>query len=751
MAEETRKINIVELDIEQDVALSDLTELQQKIEETKDSTTTLTKANKDLAATGKNNTAQYQKNAKQIELNKTNIKGLNKEYSTQQKVVNDVMQVKKKELGTLEKLTLSNKELREELRGLDLETKKGQERRKEINKQIDENTDVIQENSDSMVQQKMNIGNYQSALGGMGPGLSSAAGGFQKMTMAAKAFIATPIGMILAAIAVVLKLVSEGFKRSQGLMDKFASIMKGIGAAFDVVFDRISNALERMVEAFKNPKEAIKDLYETIKTNLVNRVKALPDFFVAIFTAVKNAIKGNMDEAKIALKEAGTAFIQFQTGMDAVQQKKFADGVRGITKEIREETVAAANLEMALRKLQDREIEYIVTKAKGRKEIAAARLLAEDDTVAIKDRMVALDNAIKIEKDILAEEMAIAKERARIAQQQVDLGKSVREDYEELAQAKAVVFELEEQSLKTQKRLFTERVRLVDEQAVIDKAAAAETAARIQKEAADLQKFVDNEIKIWMLRNETAIQKGEQLTDSLIAEEKDRLNELEEQRVAATDLSFENELITQQEHELALLQIQKEAVDAKLAIDQQYAKERTKIEAAAAKLRIAIAKEEEKLKYEVAHLFFSAIADVASENTIAHKGATTALMAIDTYKGALAAFASFQVLPPPMGPILGGIAAGAVTAMGLKSIAKVWAVNPKGAQSVSGPSTGRGGGQVAAQAIPEAQISSSGGLVERRLNVSGQETTEIQVPVNNLDQITIDQQNLKTIEALSSV
>ena len=78
----------------------------------------------------------------------------------------------------------------------------------------------------------------------------------------------------------------------------------------------------------------------------------------------------------------------------------------------------------------------------------------------------------------------------------------------------------------------------------------------LREEAQALELFVNNEIEIWKLRNESAIQRGEELTDSLIAEEKDRLDELEEQRVAATDLSFENELLSRQEHELQLLQIQ---------------------------------------------------------------------------------------------------------------------------------------------------------------------------------------------------
>ena len=732
--------------------MSDLTELQQEIEETKNETTALTKANKDLAVTNEQAAKQYQKNAKQIELNKTNVKGLNKEYSTQQKVVNDVLQVEKKELGTLEKLTLKNKELRQELRELNLETEEGTERQKEIVEEIDANTDVIKENSDSLVQAKMNVGNYTQGIEDSIPALKGMLGGLRQVTTAAKAFLATPIGLILAAAAVGIGLLIKGFQRSQLLADKMKVANAGLRASFDVIIDRVSNGMEKAFTKLReDPIQAVKDLGSAIVTNLVNRVKSLPKLFIAAFEAVKHAIKGNMDEARESVNDLKEAFIQMQTGLDSAQQQKFIANQKAIAAEMREEAKAAKALAEAEIRLNDLEIELIGTTAELTRKREEAKLATRDDTLSIEERLAAQDRAIALDKQLLSVEKAAAIERARISQQRIDLGKSSREDLRENAELQAEVIRLESAFFTRSKELASERLSLSNMLKAEEAARTEATKQALLEEAQALELFVNNEIEIWKLRNESAIQRGEELTDSLIAEEKDRLDELEEQRVAATDLSFENELLSRQEHELQLLQIQKETADAKLAIDVQYAKERTRIEDAAAKLRVKIAKEEEKLKYEVATLFFMAIADIASENTVAYKGATTALMAIDTYKGALAAHASFAGFGPA-GPILGAIAAGAITAMGLKSIAKVWAVDPKsGARSVSGPSIGRASQSIAAPAIPEAQVSSSGGLVERNLDVPGQTVTEIPVPVNNLDQITIDQQNLETIEALSSV
>ena len=82
---------------------------------------------------------------------------------------------------------------------------------------------------------------------------------------------------------------------------------------------------------------------------------------------------------------------------------------------------------------------------------------------------------------------------------------------------------------------------------------------------------------------------------------------------------------------------------------------------------------------------FGALASIAGENTQLSKGFASAQIAIDTYMGAMKAFASAG------NPILGGILAGAVVVKGAKAIKDVWKVK-NGQKSVSGG--GGGGGNV---------------------------------------------------------
>ena len=159
MADTETKIKILDLEINQEEALQDLNDLQREIVETKNEIKELQKANKELADSEKDNSAAIEANNKKIEARKVAVKTLTKDYNAQQKVVVDVLQTSERELGTLEKLTLANKELRQELRELNLETEEGIARQKEIFKEIDANTEVIKENYDSYFQQKMNMWN----------------------------------------------------------------------------------------------------------------------------------------------------------------------------------------------------------------------------------------------------------------------------------------------------------------------------------------------------------------------------------------------------------------------------------------------------------------------------------------------------------------------------------------------------------------------------------------------------------------
>jgi hypothetical protein len=146
-------------------------------------------------------------------------------------------------------------------------TKEGQAQLTALNAKLDQNNEYIKENADQYLKQKINIGNYsesvKDALASLNPfngGLSGftqraqeagGAGNLLKnafmqittgiwgMVKSSLAFIATPIGAIIAAIVVVATTMYNIFKSFTPIVDKVEQIFAGLSATLSVVKNTI--------------------------------------------------------------------------------------------------------------------------------------------------------------------------------------------------------------------------------------------------------------------------------------------------------------------------------------------------------------------------------------------------------------------------------------------------------------------------------------------------------------------------------
>tara|TARA_Y100000593_G_scaffold94737_1_gene195524 strand:- start:1723 stop:3333 length:1611 start_codon:yes stop_codon:yes gene_type:complete len=313
-----------------------------------------------------------------------------------------------------------------------------------------------------------NVGGAQKAIDGFTGGamskLQGVTGMFTKMNagitktgvaskgafaIMKRAIIATGIGALLIAIT---SLISY-FKNTQQGADKLARATAGVGAAIAVITDRMSAVGEVLVNAFSNPKQAIKDLWEALKKNIVNRLTGLIDQFKAFGKILKGVFTFDWDTIKEGAAESGTAITQIVTGMDTEQQKKFADGFRNITNEIVEETKAAMRLKGVLQELRDAELDMITVKAKMRQQVAKARLDAMDETKSEETRLIALGKVAKMEEEHTKDLIALQKQKIATMQAEIDLGNSMHEEFVELENEKAALIDLQTKSFMTQKRI----------------------------------------------------------------------------------------------------------------------------------------------------------------------------------------------------------------------------------------------------------------------------------------------------------
>lgn len=116
------------------------------------------------------NTAQqkFSKVQKQLKtLTDEEVKGkirFNAVNKLQRDILKDLIILGDKQSGTLTRLNALNRQLRREREGLNLETKQGQLRVKEINSELDKNNTLIEKNSDRLKKTKINVGNYAAAI-----------------------------------------------------------------------------------------------------------------------------------------------------------------------------------------------------------------------------------------------------------------------------------------------------------------------------------------------------------------------------------------------------------------------------------------------------------------------------------------------------------------------------------------------------------------------------------------------------------
>lgn len=335
------------------------------------------------------------------------------------------------------------------------------------------------------------------------------------------------------------------------------------------------------------------------------------------------------------------------------------DAFKGLGDEIREEVTAAIELEKALQRIKDREIDLIVSNAELRKAIAADRLLAEDRTKTYEERIDALDRVLAAEDTLLQQRLEIAREEARISQQQLDLGESTRAEIEANAQLQARVIDLETQSLESRRRAFTRREALLQEQTNAEKAALKAQFDERQK----LNVLVKDE-------NDLAIAR------------------------------FQNKIDAE-------TRLQAKGVSEQLKIYQSGKKQEQQIDKITAQQKIALASQT-----------FGAIAGILGQNSKAGKAAAIAQATINTYQGITEVLGNKTTIPEPFGTIQKIVSAGTVLASGLQAVRQI---NQTPLPVIAQGSFGGGGGSSTSLSTPP-QINTVGtaGVNQLAEVISGQ-------------------------------
>jgi hypothetical protein len=270
----------------------------------------------------------------------------------------------------------------------------------------------------------------------------------------------------------ILKVSADTTEVTKGIENVEDSV-KGTDAAVGGLTNQLDKMTGGAVTGFRNFAKGVKTGVLGLKTFKVALAAtgiglilvafgALASYFTSTKKGAEQlkvatvALGAAFDVIKDRISQLGGALVKFFTGDFKGALDDIKSSFSGITDEIIKETQAAQDLQRAMNQLKDEERDFIKVRAETNKQIAEARLLAEDETLSVEKRLEALQRAVDLEKETVAEQLRLAEERARIVREQVDLGNSLEEDFQKLAEAEAAVVDLQTASLRTQKRLGTE-------------------------------------------------------------------------------------------------------------------------------------------------------------------------------------------------------------------------------------------------------------------------------------------------------
>lgn len=246
-----------------------------------------------------------------------------------------------------------------------------------------------------------------SALNTVSPALGGAVTGINAMTKSAMVFIATPLGMTLAAIAAVLAVLSAWFTRTE----EGQSALAVGGAVFDKVLSSILNVATKLGEVlyrlFTEPKQTIKELGQMLVDNIINRFRAIG----MMGEAIVKILKGDISEG---FKDLGNAALQNLTGVEDVIGK-ITDGVTEMSESIQR----AIEIQQGLNNLEVKKRDLMVEEAKSLEELEKLREIANDQEKSHAERLAANNEYLTKANTLSEKSVAIAKEEFELRKAQI--------------------------------------------------------------------------------------------------------------------------------------------------------------------------------------------------------------------------------------------------------------------------------------------------------------------------------------------
>ena len=501
--------------------VQNIDQLNQAIKDTEKSLKGLTVGTEDYTKTAEK-LAKLKAEQKAV---KKNQDDLNKSYLEQSNA-----------LGSYDKAAAKLNRLRKAYKDLAIEGKTATKESKALKAEIDSLDKTLKETDASVGQFQRNVGNYGDAvkeiadnLGGLGGFAGQAVNGIRSFGAAFQAALG-PIGLIIAAIGLVITSVKAFFNSSEEGQNKFRQLQAIATVVFNNLRDIFATLGEIIVGVFEKPVESIKAFGKFIYDNLTNRLMGLLELIPQLGKSIGLLFTGEFAKAG---QVAGDALAKATLGVENFTQKATNgfNQVNKLLKEFNENTQKEIAQQLKLSKAQDdldkQSRAILLQNAVLEQKIAEARnKFAQKDKYNNEERLKFLDDAFKFENQILKNSEYIAATRLKLTKEQNTInsknGKKTKEMLEEEAQLEADLIRLRTDNLNKTKEMASQRVEALNAMNAEQQKLNDEEIKKAKEVEDAKKKFQEEELKFTEATaklNKDIIEKTAKLTTNLIQDE----------------------------------------------------------------------------------------------------------------------------------------------------------------------------------------------------------------------------------------
>ena len=207
----------------------------------------------------------------------------------------------------------------------------------------------------------------------MQKGMEGSAGGAGLLSNALKFLKVALISTGIGAIVVALGSLVAYFTKTQAGADKLRQFLEPLKTVFQVIMDTVAALGGKIFDAFTHPKQAIKDLWEFIKNQFVNRLMGLAGMVNNLAKVVWSVLKFDWSAVKENSKELLTSFNQTVTGLNKQQQQSAINTLSAYGSKLKGTYNDAQTLEIRRQKLEKQRIAFIKEEADLQRKLADLR------------------------------------------------------------------------------------------------------------------------------------------------------------------------------------------------------------------------------------------------------------------------------------------------------------------------------------------------------------------------------------------